>query len=160
MKRRVFALLALLASLCVQDVRADNIRGPMVKIIRVDDSADFGEPFAVEPEDLIGFSIDRDRLEFIAGLEIQFDVPPVLAEFRDGFALYLYNGIDPALSESTGAYRGTEAAFVVMPPRRRVLFTLPVAADHSLSSSFDMHVFDTVALERDGTAIMTILPVM
>ncbi|MBN2508767.1 MAG: PEGA domain-containing protein [Spirochaetales bacterium] len=136
---------------------AAPISGPYTSTLAV--SAGSAVETEIVIEDIFGVAIEGD-MDFIAGFDLELHIAPALAQYRDSFALFVYQGVTPSPSEGVRRYSGEELGFSVLPPSRREFIRYSFPGETGRPSDPDITVFHTAVNPDKLPLLCTVLPVM
>jgi hypothetical protein len=159
--RAVAAQLLLAAVLwltpCV--VAAEAVRGPTVAVLDVTGEPDSRRSTDFRVEQLVGIRVS-DANEFWRGIELEIAIPEALRQYRNSFALYLYQAVTPEPQEGRRSYEGTRIALSALPGLQVLYVHVPLRRDHGFREQIDTVVVDSVVPESRFPLLFTVLPVM
>ncbi len=135
----------------------DSIRGPLVAIVTP--KPDQPVILTIGLEDLVAVLPPAD-LSMIDGIEIEVRIPPVIRQYRDSFAWYLYKSVEPLPSLSLRSYTGTRSAFELIPTGIKVFYLVPLRKAHTMAGGLGTVLLPFPVLPEEMPLFMTILPVM
>jgi hypothetical protein len=138
---------------------AEAVRGPTVAVLDVSGAAD-GPVYAdFRVEQLVGIRLSGVN-QFWRGVELEIRIPEALRQYRNSFALYLYQGVSPKPQEGRRSYEGTRIAFSALPGIRVLYVRIPLRRDHGLREEVDTVLVESVVPDTRFPLLFTVLPVM
>jgi hypothetical protein len=110
-------------------------------------------------ERLAAIAINQ-QLSFLEGIQLEIRVPEAVRSAGGGFAVYLYESVQPPPSPGVESYRGRRVFFRPIPVASRFFVTIPVSREHQLRATADTFLVDGVVATERFPVVMSILPVM
>jgi hypothetical protein len=138
---------------------AETVRGPTVAVLDVTGTPDATAGTDVRVEQLVGIRITGAN-QFWRGVELEIAIPEVLRQYRNSFALYLYQGVTPQPREDRRSYQGTRIAFSALPGIEVLAVQIPLRREHGFRNEEGTVLVESVVSESQFPLIFTVLPVM
>ena len=96
---------------------------------------------------------------FLEGLEIRVEIPRVLQQYRNSFALYLYRDVTPLPSLQEYRYQATQVTFHILPTQSLFSFKVPLDRNHGLIKDATSAVSPPIP-RSSYPLLLTLLPIM
>lgn len=154
-KSKISILLLSLAVL--SPLSGENVRGNVSGIIHIMDEE---SPASVDLllDELSFFILDTEN-PFLSGVELRMEIPRVLQQYRNSFALYLYKNVSPLPDLQEFRYQGSQVTMHILPTQSLLSFKIPLEENHSLIKDATS-VVTTVIPETSFPLLLTLLPIM
>jgi len=137
---------------------AENLRGELAGIISVVAEDEQNTGFDLNIDELAAFNIATEN-PFLIGIELRMDIPRELQEYRNSFALYLYQDITPLPSLNIKDYRGQRILMHILPSQNQISIKIPLVENHNIVKDATS-VVSTSLRPGNFPLMLSILPIM
>lgn len=160
MKRVRPIVLLCTALLCFTGrLAADNVRGPLTHVVTLSEHHPQSAPFAIAMEEIFAIDPGSER-RFFTALELELELPEVLREYGDSFALYLYEGVTPAPKPGFSTYRATRLLVAQVRFRRKLYIEIPLPNGRPPEAAPDTVTYEGPPERVRYPLLATVLPIM
>lgn len=160
MKKIIVGLFTFFLLFSFSPLYSENIRGEVVKHVKLNDaSADGENEFTMSIEDIFAVSVESGS-EFIRGYEVEVGTPADLRRYGSSFAFSVYKQISPEISGGIGTYYGRKYNTVILPESAKFYIRVPVGERLPQAQTPYTTVFTGTTSGGDYPMMFTILPMM
>lgn len=152
-------LVAAFLSAAPHSARAEAVRGPTVAVLDVTGDPESPSVTDFRVEQLVGIRASGAN-EFWRGIELEIAIPEALRQYRNSFALYLYQSVSPEPEEGRRSYNATRIAFSALPAIPVLSVRIPLSPEHGLRAQADTVLVESVVPSSEFPLLFTVLPVM
>jgi hypothetical protein len=138
---------------------ADNVRGPLTQIVQLSEQHPETAPLAVAMEEIIAIDPGTEH-RFFTAIEIELELPEVLQEYGDSFALYIYEGVSPAPKPGLATYRATRLLVAQVRFRRKLFIEIPLPNGRPSAAAPDTVTYDGPPGRVRYPLLATVLPII
>jgi hypothetical protein len=79
-------------------------------------------------------------VRFLRGIEIELTAPQIWLQYRGALVKMIYNNITPQTASGISDFSGNRAAFEPLPSRLRIIYHVPIRAQHGLRTTTSVTV--------------------
>jgi hypothetical protein len=160
MKKLIVVFVILILFFSIFPSYSENIRGEVLKNIRLTDSSITGDnKFTMGIEDVFAVTIDNNS-EFLRGYEVEVSIPADLRRYGSSFAFNIYSRISPEITEGMGTYYGRKYESIILPESARFYIRIPAGERLPNETEPYTTVLSKVTSKTDYPMMFTILPMM